>query len=214
MFGLPKLAIQAIVAALVLGGGFGVLRCYGGSRYEDGRKRAEAAHTDSVRLRVTAALDSASRVMVPVLEGLTRENDSLRTANAEVVRTAREASARARRAEQALSSVPDSVMAVTPPEVRDLIRNLTESSAALRIEVDKLASSNAALSSQNDSLLVAAASWRKLYGDARAALDTSAKEISQLKRLKDPPRCGFRCGFVTGSLLVAGVVATIIGVAK
>lgn len=212
---LPRVAWQAAVAGLILLGGFAALRCYGSRSYDRGREESQIAHTDSVRRAVTAALDSAEKVMVPVLERLVQQNDSLVAESREARRLAAQSVARARRAEEALRAIPDTLLAVTPPEVRALIDSLVVRSAALRADVDRLYVANVKLESQNDSLLTAAASWRSLAQQTRAALDTSAKEIAQLQALKTPKkRFGFWAGVGTGALTVAVLVTTILGVSR
>jgi hypothetical protein len=214
VFGLPKVVIHSALALVLLLGGFWALSRYGKGKYDDGRREAEIARTDSVRVAMTRAIDSVHATMVPVLEGLVRENDSLRLEARRTRIDAVAAVGRARRAEARLRELPDSILAVTPPEVRALIDSLVASSDSLAGLVQTMTGQSLALQAASDSALAEAGKWKSLQEATRTALDTAALEIEQLKRKKDPPRCGWKCGFTAGVLTVGGIVATIIAVAR
>lgn len=209
----PTWAWRVAGGALAVLGILWISYCYGRSQYDRGRAHAELAHTDSVRKVITRSIDSAHTAMQSELDGLFHENEQLKDEARRSRISAASALGRAERAESALEHLPDSVRAVTPPEVRALIDSLSSSSAALRISVQDLAEKTVRLQAGKDSALAEAMRWRLLQERTRAALDTSAKEIRQLQQEKKPPRCGFRCGFVSGMLTVGAVVGTIVLVA-
>lgn len=209
MFGLPKVAWQSIVAAVVLLGGFWVVSCYGKSRYEEGVKRANINATDVNRRAMTRALDSANKAMEPVLTGLLRERDSLSQELDFTRARASEAVRRARNVEHILANLPDSVVAATPPEVVAVLDSL-------RVSNNDLIDINTTLTKELDrtrasegKALAAAADWRRQYQSARLALDTAGREIAAYKRLKDPPRCGFKCGLVTGTIATIALLGSV-----
>lgn len=212
MPGLPKLAWQTAIAFLVLGGGFWALSCYGKQHYDDGRRESEVARTDSVRVAMTHAIDSAQAAMLPTLEALRLENDSLRTENRRARLSAVASATRARRSEALLIAVADS--AGVPPRVRELIDSMVVSSAALRASVETLTVQNIDLETAKVRAVVEAEKWAALQHQTWEALNTAALEVEQLKRRKDAPRHGFKAGLVTGLLTAAAVVVTILGVAR
>jgi hypothetical protein len=95
-----------------------------------------------------------------------------------------------------------------------LIDSWEASSDSLAGVVQAMAGQSLALQAASDSALAEAARWRALQEATRMALDTAALEIEQLKKQKNPPRCGFKCGFTAGVLTVGGIVATILAVAR
>lgn len=187
--------------------------CYGRLKYNEGRRQSELAHTDSVRKVITKSIDSVHKAMEPVLAEILKENEATKVEARQSRIDAASALGRAKRAEEALHHLPDSVRDITPPQVRTLIDSLLTSSAALRFSVQDLAEKTVRLQAGKDSAIAEAARWKALQERTRMALDTAAKEISQLKHEKKPPKCGFRCGFVSGVLTVGAVVGTIVLIA-
>lgn len=198
----PLVTVAAVIAAVV------AVRCYGGSRYERGRRESELSHTDSVRRVVTKSLDSAEKVMVPVLEGLMRENDSLRAESRSARLAAGQAALTARRLSDRLKAVSSALADSTPPAVRTLIDSVVIANDSLVAYTEQLISRSAADSVRIVSLGAELTRWRGHYEDARAALDTAEKEIGQLKGLKSPKRkrFGFRAGVLAGVVVTVGAI--------
>jgi hypothetical protein len=201
-----RIGWKPIVSAAVLIAAFVAVRCYGGSSYERGRRESEVAHTDSVRRAVTAKLDSANKVMVPVLEGLVRENDSLKAEARSARIAAAQASLAAKRLAGRLRDVSAALADSTPLSVRTLIDSLVIAEDSLGYRVEHLIAQSAADSIRMDGLVSEIRGWQQHYNDARAALDTANKEIAQLKSLKRPkrPKFGFRTGLLTGIIVTIG----------
>ncbi len=204
-----KVGWRPIVSAVVIVAAIVAVKCYGGKSYDRGRREAELWHTDSVRKIVTAALDSQHKAMVPVLEERMRENESLKTIARESRIAAANAIGRARRAEERLHSADAALLDSAPPEVRLIVDSLLVSNDSLKVNLERVIGLSKSIEMQNDSLVKSMGEWQSLYTSARAALDTSAKEVAQLKAIKTPkkPRFGFKSGVVVG---VAGTVGAII----
>jgi len=208
MLALPRPVIYAIAAVALIAVIAIVFGLYGHSRYNAGRDQAQYAHTDSVRKILTRALDSASKAQTPVLNDLLKQNDVLKAEARKSRIEAATAIGRADRAEAALEHLPDSIRAITPPEVRVVLDSMSAASDALKVSVQHMAEKMVATEASKDSALAEAVRWRSLYGDARAALDTAAKEIGQLQDLRKPPRCGAKCGVVLGAGTTLAIIFT------
>lgn len=209
-----RMAWQAAAFAAVMAAGVWALSCHGKSGYDQGRRAAEVAHTDSVRRAVTKAVDSVHAVMAPVLEGLIRENAAVREEARKARIGAAAAAGRARRAERAFADLPKAVLDSTPPEVVAVLDSMAKASEALRSSVDRLAEQTVVLQAGRDSALAEAKRWAALQVRTRAALDTAGKEIRQLRAQKRPPKCGFKCGFVAAVLTVGAAITTILAVGR
>lgn len=213
MFGLPKLAVHVAIYVLVMVAGFSAITCYGKKKYDDGRRQAEIAHTDSVRKEMTRVIDSVHTAMSPVLEGMLRENESLKAERRSLRLSAGQAVMRARHLDSLYESLRTQIT-LAPPEIQDLIDTYRASNDTLQEKVKALIAENLKTDSEREDALMQASRWKVLQEQTRSALDTAEKEIKQLQKQKKPPRCGFRCGFVVGTLTVVGIVASIVVVAR
>lgn len=213
MFGLPKVAVHVIAAALLLAGGFFALSRYGARKYDEGRRQAEIAHTDSVRKEMTRVIDSVHAAMSPVLESMVRENDSLKAERRSLRLAAGQAVMRAKHLDSLYQSVKAQID-VSPPEVRDLIDQYRASNDSLSEKVKLLIAENLRADTEREEALLEAAKWKSLQELTRSTLDTAEKEIDQLKKQKKPPRCGWKCGFVAGTLTLGAIIASVLIVAR
>ena len=209
MFGLSKLTTQAIAAAIILLVGFGTVTCFGSSRYEQGKIQGRIESREQNRAAVTRAIDSTQRALEPALAALMHAHDSIAGENDRLRHAAADAQAKAAQARALVRGISDSLRRATDPRVLAVIDSLNVSNVELSNVVDSLARANARLTLRADSSLSVASEMQRLQHLTRADLDSANATIRDLRKLKHPPRCGFKCGFVSATLTIGVILATI-----
>lgn len=191
--------IGLVVLVLLL---FGGARCYGDARAAEAVKLAEANHTDSARVAIAQAVRRVEDSAVKRITAANARADSAQSVARLAIDQANSATAFAQIAQQRAISIAPAVLARTDPQVLAALEGyrlaLDTTTKALAATVKALTAANVAI----DSLRMANAIETRVAAGWRSAYDSTAKEVAQLREIKNP-RCGFGCW--SQRVLVVGV---------